>query len=327
MTRSVLPASKIVRRSVSTVTWSLVVGLLLLEGTLRSAALLVGSRSIEGVETGRRVVLALGDSHTYGVHCEAGEAYPGRLRALLEDRAPGRFAVVNLGLPGTNSSEIVERFPGWTRRFRPAVSLLAVGVNNRWNRTAVDLDRPLGLAWLDRLRIVRAWWILRDRLESGPTTFPRPLHSPRPELDRRVGPDGSIRHVDAETGEELIEHRARDRDAHLAAQEALEILRRDLGELGREHDRAGVELILLTYPAEGDRTPYLAMVNREIRRFAEAEGRRSIDLEAVVRDLLGEAPRTRWFLSERDGHLGPEGYARIAPVIAEILVPEASEPP
>jgi len=36
-----------------------------------------------------RTVLAVGDSHTYGVFFGEAEAYPGRLDALLAERAPG----------------------------------------------------------------------------------------------------------------------------------------------------------------------------------------------------------------------------------------------
>jgi hypothetical protein len=95
------------------VVFGLVLGIGLLEGGRRVAALSVGPRALAPVaEGGQRTILCLGDSHTYGVLYTAEQSYPGHLQALLDLRAPSRYRVLNLGLPGMNSAEIAARLPG-----------------------------------------------------------------------------------------------------------------------------------------------------------------------------------------------------------------------
>ncbi|MCZ7586331.1 MAG: hypothetical protein M5R36_25060 [Deltaproteobacteria bacterium] len=53
-------------------------------------------------------VLCVGDSFTFGIGAPTGESYPDRLERILNDRLrDGRAEVVNLGLPGKNSAEIL----------------------------------------------------------------------------------------------------------------------------------------------------------------------------------------------------------------------------
>ena len=73
---------------------------------LQATALLVRDRSDTASE-GEITILCVGDSHTYGTGMEAAKSYPGRLQAELDDVAPGRFRVVNRGVPG---------FTTWERR-------------------------------------------------------------------------------------------------------------------------------------------------------------------------------------------------------------------
>ncbi len=45
-------------------------------------------------------ILCLGDSRTYGFGVEDDETWPARLQAILDERAPGRYDVINAGVPG-----------------------------------------------------------------------------------------------------------------------------------------------------------------------------------------------------------------------------------
>jgi len=45
-------------------------------------------------------VVALGDSFTQGYGVEEHQAWPRRLETVLDARHPGRYEVVNLGVPG-----------------------------------------------------------------------------------------------------------------------------------------------------------------------------------------------------------------------------------
>lgn len=83
------------------------------------------------------VILCFGDSMTYGLGVGPAESYPMLLDNALEKAFPGiQFKVYNLGVPGYNSSEVLNRakeFLFYERDARPDFALLLLGVNNRWN--------------------------------------------------------------------------------------------------------------------------------------------------------------------------------------------------
>lgn len=93
-------------------------------------------------------ILCVGDSHTWGASVERSESYPGRLEAVLQERAPGTYGVMNLGVPGMNTSQLRNRVPEWIARYDPDVIIVWAGVNKEWNVAEAD-DDNFGL--LDRL--------------------------------------------------------------------------------------------------------------------------------------------------------------------------------
>lgn len=124
-----------------------VLALLLVEGGLRLAGMVyrgllgeANQRALAGVEAGfegsasRNLdrpgvrVLCLGESTTV---LGGRDSYPGILQELLDERTRGRFAVVNGGIPGTNTGYIVSHLPAWLDRYRPGVVVTMMGVNDR----------------------------------------------------------------------------------------------------------------------------------------------------------------------------------------------------
>lgn len=113
-------------------------------------------------EASRYRVLCIGDSFTFGIGALAGFSYPEQLAGLLDGAAgEASVEVMNLGVPGDNSSQVLRRLEGLLPVVRPQVVVILVGTNNSWNTARASLPppwrvaRPTWLAGAQRLRIYR----------------------------------------------------------------------------------------------------------------------------------------------------------------------------
>lgn len=120
-------------------------GLLLAEGALQLASLVVGRRADAWLAGERVDVLAVGDSHTYGLPLPAADSYPAQLEARLRERHPGReWRVANLGVPGANSAFVANRLERQIVQLAPRLVIVWVGINNYWNVVEVSEAEAAG---------------------------------------------------------------------------------------------------------------------------------------------------------------------------------------
>ncbi len=142
-------------------------GLLLAAVVLEIGLRIVGatyvqrSRSDDASGDAEYTILCVGDSFTWGAGAPAGETYPRQLQAHLDEREPGRFEVVNRGVGGTNSSQLLETLPGHLIDVEPDLVILMTGSANVWNRygyrgsSRMSSGGPILRDLLHRIRIYK----------------------------------------------------------------------------------------------------------------------------------------------------------------------------
>jgi lysophospholipase L1-like esterase len=106
---------------------------------------------------GRRKILCLGDSITYGIGLPDGETYPARLQAELERRYPGRFEVLNAGVNAYPVSFEHQRFLYlWNRGVRPDVVVVGFSMNEGWLGHIVTSDAATKDSFETRVKLKNA---------------------------------------------------------------------------------------------------------------------------------------------------------------------------
>jgi hypothetical protein len=267
-------------------------------------------------------ILCLGDSHTYGWGVERSEAYPAQLEQLL-DSSSGRFQVVNLGVPSSNSSQLLNRLPGYLSRHRPDLLVVTIGANDAVNTAEHDgalpgVEQAGRRDWLWKLRLYR---LLRYAAHQR-----RKVEAAR-DLETEVRWSGRLpwRSVEVRDGEsqERYEHRLDfgnllDPGTHEA------ILRRNLEAMVRLGREAGVPLVFASYAHDRHS---LALANRIMSAMPEAV----FVSQRVHPDLERRLPRTMpaelggdWFFE--DQHPKAPVYAAMAANLRDALVSQGFVP-
>ena len=99
-----------------------------------------------GETAGDRVILMLGDSHTYGVGVRYEDSYPARLEAELEARDPdARVAVINGGIGGSDTQIAFSQLERLYPLYKPEVVVLGfhsadISQNRIAQRTSRETD-------------------------------------------------------------------------------------------------------------------------------------------------------------------------------------------
>lgn len=80
-------------------------------------------------------------------------AYPRQLEKILNKRSPEhRFAVINKGVPGTNTGEILVNVEEYLDTYRPHVVLVMMGINDREQQDRMTESGSAGRPWYAALR-------------------------------------------------------------------------------------------------------------------------------------------------------------------------------
>lgn len=158
------PAPSRVARRCLAIAGGLLFALLLLEAVLQVASYITWSRLTRVERPPGRVLLCIGDSLTYGLGAQPNEAYPPRLQHHLAQRG-ATWSVVNAGVPGQNSADVVSRLIDLLPKLRPEAVCLLVGWNDTWARPAfLDPAHVLqtGFPWRWRTARLLSLWCARD---------------------------------------------------------------------------------------------------------------------------------------------------------------------
>lgn len=133
-------------------------------------------------------ILCLGDSSTYGYGASDVKkfSYPSQLQTILEKKIPSQhFKVINLGIPGMNSSQVLNRLRENILRYDPDLLIIMAGINDPWNleestilkfyNTGILKKTFLNIGYaLNKLKLYRfVKLVLISRELNKPKTAPR----------------------------------------------------------------------------------------------------------------------------------------------------------
>jgi lysophospholipase L1-like esterase len=299
--------------------FGVVVAFLLLEGLLQLGGLYTWATRARGAQKwlrgGQRVV-CLGDSNTYGFFLErpAAEAFPTQLQELWNARDGAHpIEVLNLGVPGMNSSKLRTVLPDLLGTLRPDIVMVMVGVNDFWIAPA-----PVSEDDGSRVRLTDALWRL-SRLFRLVYMIRRALEQPQldlsfPKLGSEAPPAVTLRYGDRQldlTPPEIGAGHKTWRDD----------LRRNLAAMAAQAANGGARLILLTYPAEG---PLYAQANAAIRAAAAQSEAALVDLGSEFLKLCPTKTCDDLFFF--DLHPTLKGHQLAARVLAARLEAELRSP-
>jgi lysophospholipase L1-like esterase len=127
------------KQKILLILFGLIVAILLSEGIFRIGGLIVNETKVKAYERKDKEIyriLCIGDSSTYGVGASDAKkySYPSQLQKILDGKETDkRFEIINLGIPGINSSQVLHRFGKYLSEYNPDMVIVMVGMNDTWN--------------------------------------------------------------------------------------------------------------------------------------------------------------------------------------------------
>lgn len=107
-----------------------------IEGAMQAAAYVLWLQQRKPIAPASgKVVLCVGDSWTHGIGSldPAAGSYPAQLQSSLHQHGLREWSVVNCGLGGQNSRDVLERLPSQLAEYRPQWVCILVGQNDVWS--------------------------------------------------------------------------------------------------------------------------------------------------------------------------------------------------
>ena len=313
MWRKLVDGSRAVLTRLALIVLGLVLSLLLIEALLQVGALYTGAtgpgETVSWLTKGERV-LCLGDSNTYGFYLKRPEAYPQILQDLW-NAVPGAhpIEVLNLGMPGSNSSRIRKNFSRIVRTFLPDVVLVMIGANDNWTvpvplEESKEKEGDLRYSLWRRSRVFRLLYMIRRAIQHD-------------EVEVSFAPPRG-----ADPGRGVVRYGGEEIDLSWTAKvdrppDWWPGLRNNLAAIAAEASKAGVRLVFLTYPSED---PGYAPANGAIRTVAAQTGTPIIDLGKEFRKLCPNRKCSDLFFP--DQHPTAKGHQIAATIIRERLLPQ-----
>lgn len=298
-------------RSIALNLTALLFGFLLIELVLQLGSLVftperrgVSARLGSGIR-----VAALGDSNTFGLYLEPNEAWPAQLQSRWSTATGDPTEVVNLGFPGTSSSQLRRDMARVLDTVHPHLVLVMVGVNDFWT-APVDLDAdprgPVRRFAERHVRLYRLLWAMRRAWqEPDVAVVGASRESPPADL---VVPDQSEGAI--EYGGQVF-----DRGFIRASEPPAKIRRNlvaNLVAIAAEARGAGAEVIFLTYPSA---TGFYGRANHEIRQAAQRAEVLLVDLAHGFKAHCPQEPCAEWLFA--DQHPTARGADWIAQTLAQ----------
>jgi|GEM_PF-1349627 len=296
---------KLVGSRLALVLLGIVAGLLATEVLLQIGAAYLGTttgKAPVAFRTQRLRVLALGDSNTYGFFVGSAAAYPRKFEALWNERQPRKQSVevLNLGFPGTNSSQVLREFDRMLFAFRPDVVTLMIGANDAWTMPVGHQEQASTFDLREFLwrnsRVFRLFYMLLRAYENA-------------SLEVQMDPQSQ---VFAGKGQArfgsftfALGHRA---TGGPPVPDWAERLERNLKEVTRKAREAGVAVVLLTYPSSQHLYGYANVV---LRRVASETDATLIDVAAQFPAECAAGPCAELLPDQHPSEQGHERVARI----------------
>lgn len=295
-------------RRLALVAFGLGASLIVAEVLLQGAALFVhGSRGdVESAGPNQTTrILCLGDSNTYGIYVPRKHAYPARLGDMIT-RNPEleRVEILNAGVPGANSSKVLNQLPRLLEQTHPGLVLVMIGANNGWTLPAPPPEHEeTSLEWLwSHSRVFRFGYMIRRAfLNSGDGGL-----SVQYAPDKPDGSKGTV----VVGGEEIDLSQTTAGSLPDWPQQLIENLRT----LVAQADAAGAKVVLLTYASEQS---MYRPANEAIRQAARVTGAPLIDVAAAFRARCPRPPCP--FLFAPDNHPTGPGYGLVARTVFDGL--------